>query len=133
MSGSEVGIFTKCCTCRLHAANNCGILSVKQKSRNYKFPRAVFLSCMLLERLKILMSIHGLIYKAELTHILRSIIDAILLCDKQGISHGGHHHDSTVDPSTNRGNFVSILEALADRDSILNEHLDTCKNAWYTS
>ena len=89
------------------------------------------------QRLKIsytIMSIHRLKYKAELTKlfkkikcILRSDIDAILLCGKQGISLRGHRDDS-ADPSTNRGIFLAILEAFADRDSILKEH-----NARYTS
>ena len=30
-----------------------------------------------------------------------------------------------------RGNFLSILEAFADRDSILKQHLDTCKKMLY--
>ena len=67
-------------------------------------------------------------------YILRSIIDAILLCGKQGIALRGHRDDSTADPSSNRGNFLSILEAFADRDPILKQHLENCpKNARYTS
>ena len=76
-----------------------------------------------LQRLKIsytIVSIHRLKYKAELTKlfkkikcILCSVSDAILLCDKQGISLRGHRNDS-ADPSTNRGNFLAILEAFAN-------------------
>ena len=69
-----------------------------------------------------------------LTQVLRSVVDAILLCGKQGISLRGHRDDSTADPSTNRGNFLAILEAFADLDFILKQQLDTCKkNARYTS
>ena len=73
------------------------------------------------------MSIHRLKYKAELTKnikcILCSVIDAIILCDKQGISLWGHR-DASADPSINRGNFLAILEAFANRNSILKEHSD---------
>ena len=67
-------------------------------------------------------------------HILRSIIDAIVLCGKQGIALRGHRDDSTADSSTNRGNFLAILEAFAERFSVLKNHLESGhRNARYTS
>ena len=75
---------------------------------------------MLFRRLKISYTIMSIILSAFCAQLLMPFF----FCGKQGISLRGHRDDSTGDPSTNRGNFLAILEAFANRDSILKEHLD---------
>ena len=65
--------------------------------------------------------------------ILKSIIEAVVLCGKQNFALRGHRDDSTSDAS-NKGNFLAILDVMAKRDPMLNEHLKTAdRNAQYTS
>ena len=69
-------------------------------------------------------------------HILRSIVDTVLLCGKQNISLRGHRDtfsDNTLTVS-NKGNFLAILQLMASKDSLLQTHLNSChRNASYTS
>ena len=39
---------------------------------------------------------------------LKSIVDCIIYCGKQGISFRGHRDDATTDASSNRGNFIAL-------------------------
>ena len=58
--------------------------------------------------------------------ILEAIVDAVLLCAKQGLSLRGHRDTKVndMDESTeNRGNFLAILELIAKYDPIVKEHL----------
>ena len=65
--------------------------------------------------------------------LLEKIIDAVILCGKQNIPLRGHRDDSTSD-SSNKGNFLAILQLLAKHDEHLCSHLQTAKkNALYTS
>lgn len=67
------------------------------------------------------------------SHILQSIVKTILLCGKQNIPLRGHRDDSTSE-APNKGNFLAILNLLADSDDILKNHLENAKkNATYTS
>lgn len=67
-------------------------------------------------------------------HILSVIADTVKLCGMQGIPLRGHRDDSTADHTTNRGNFLAILEHTAKVDPILNTHLEQGKkNQRYTS
>ena len=65
--------------------------------------------------------------------LLEKIVDAVILCGKQNIPLRGHRDDSTSD-SSNKGNFLAILQLLAKHDEQLMSHLQTAKkNALYTS
>ena len=69
-------------------------------------------------------------------HILRSIVDMVLLCSKQNISLRGHRDTFSDDTLTvsNKGNFLVILQLMASNDSLLQTHLNSCqRNASYTS
>lgn len=69
-------------------------------------------------------------------HILRSIVDTVLLCSKQNISLRGHRDTFSDDTLTvsNKGNFLAILQLMASNDSLLQTHLNSCpRNASYTS
>ena len=48
---------------------------------------------------------------------LKSIVDCIIYCGKQGISFRGHRDDATADTSSNRGNFIALLEFRAKTDA----------------
>lgn len=65
-------------------------------------------------------------------HILKRIIEAVLVCAQQGIAlrvHRDHtnvvneDNDDDDNISRNRGNFLAILEKFAKIDPILKEHL----------
>ena len=64
------------------------------------------------------------------------LVLAVEFLAKQGLPFRGHRDDK-VDFSiedVNRGNFIATLQLMANRDSILNNHLLTAKqNAKYTS
>ena len=66
-------------------------------------------------------------------NILKSIVKCIIFCGKQNIPLRGHRDDYTSN-SSNRGNFIGLLQLLAQNDQILSEHLDHGKrNAMSTS
>ena len=66
-------------------------------------------------------------------HVLKSIIETVVLCGKQNLPLRGHRDDRSS-TSSNRGNFWAVLEMMAQRDDTLREHLETGrKNAQYTS
>ena len=61
--------------------------------------------------------------------LLEKIIDAVILCGKQN-----RHRDDSTSDSSNKGNFLAILQLLAKHDEHLCSHLQTAKkNALYTS
>ena len=65
---------------------------------------------------------------------LKSIVDCIIYCGKQGISFRGHRDDATTDASSNRGNFIALLEFRANTDSVLANFIEKApKNARSTS
>lgn len=57
-------------------------------------------------------------------HILRTIVEAVLFCGKQGIPIRGHRDDATANPTANRGNFFALLEMIANHDLVLKSHLE---------
>ncbi|XP_074656009.1 52 kDa repressor of the inhibitor of the protein kinase-like [Tubulanus polymorphus] len=66
-------------------------------------------------------------------HILRNVVEAVIFCGKQNIPLRGHRDDHTSITS-NRGNFLAILDLLGKHDKVFSEHLETGKrNAKYTS
>ena len=50
---------------------------------------------------------------------LRSIVECVIFCGKQGISFRGHRDDATASDPTNRGNFISLLRFRAQSDDVL--------------
>ena len=65
---------------------------------------------------------------------LKSIVECIIFCGKQGISFRGHRDDYTADPSTNKGNFLALLEFRARTDATLQDFITNApRNACYTS
>ena len=72
--------------------------------------------------------------ETEYKYALESIVECILYCGKQGIALRGHRDDATADCSTNRGNFIALLEFRAKTDERLKSFMDKCPcNAQYTS
>ena len=69
---------------------------------------------------------------------LRSIVETIIFCGRQGIPLRGHRDDHTcmdVDPLANHGNFMALLQfRIHAGDTVLSKHLRTAGgNAVYTS
>ena len=64
-------------------------------------------------------------------HILLRIIEAVLLCEKQGIPPRGHREqninyiDESRQQPPNQGNLIAIIKAFAKRDEILRTHFLT--------
>ena len=70
--------------------------------------------------------------------VLRSIVEAVILCARQGLALRGHRDDSThveSAPLANHGNFLALFQfRIRAGDELLKEHLQTAKgNALYTS
>ena len=66
-------------------------------------------------------------------YALESIVECILYCGKQGIALLGHRDDATADCSTNRGNFIALLEFRSKTDERLKSFMDNPCDAQYTS
>ena len=69
---------------------------------------------------------------------LRSIVETIIFCGRQGLSLRGHRDDHTsvnADPLANHGNFLALLQfRIQAGDTVLSQHLQTAAcNAVYTS
>ncbi|CAN7977914.1 unnamed protein product, partial [Ixodes persulcatus] len=56
-------------------------------------------------------------------HILKCIVETVLLCGKQSIALRGHRDDFSSD-SANKGNFLAILTLLASHDPLLKQNLE---------
>jgi hypothetical protein len=55
------------------------------------------------------------------------------LCGKQGIAFRGQRDDYTSE-SENKGNFMAVVNVLAENDAVLQKHLlESKRNAKYTS
>lgn len=66
-------------------------------------------------------------------HILKCIVETVLLCAKQSIALRGHRDEFSSD-SANKGNFLAILTLLASHDPLLKQHLEEApRNATLTS
>ena len=55
---------------------------------------------------------------AENKHILHQIVHAVLFLAKQGLAFPGHKED--IDSQKNPGNFLALLSAFAETDSVLH-------------
>ena len=59
-------------------------------------------------------------------HVLGAIVDAVLLCTKQGLPLRGHRDtkvNDVVEGTGNTGNFLAIMELIAKYDPVVKEHL----------
>ena len=66
--------------------------------------------------------------------VIKSLLQCVCFCGKQGISFSGHRDDSTCKELAKRGNFMQLVDFRAQTDNILHEHLEKApKNAKYTS
>lgn len=66
-------------------------------------------------------------------HVLSVIVRAVLFCGRQNIALRGHRDDQTSS-SGNKGNFIALLDLIANFDERLNHHLEFGKkNCRYTS
>ena len=64
-------------------------------------------------------------------HYIRTIAEVLLLCSRQEIALHGHRESND---STNRGNFLELLNLIAQHDSVVKYRLKNGpKNATYTS
>lgn len=67
---------------------------------------------------------------------LKSIVETVIFCGRQGITLRGHRDDGpSLQTSANHGNFQALLQFRIDAgDQVLKEHLKTAdRNATYTS
>lgn len=69
---------------------------------------------------------------------LRSIVETIIFCGRQGIALRGHRDDHTQvisTPNSNHGNFLALLQFRVEAgDQVLDNHMKTAQgNALYTS
>ena len=65
-------------------------------------------------------------------HVLKSIVEIVVVCGKQNLPLRGHMDDKSS-ASSNRGNFWTIMEMMAKCNNTLREHVETGrKNAQYT-
>lgn len=56
----------------------------------------------------------------EQTAVIKHIADAIHVCGTQNIALRGHRDNSTADPHSNKGTFLSILEyGIRSGDTVL--------------
>lgn len=55
---------------------------------------------------------------------LKSIVECILYCGRQGVSFRGHRDDTTASPEHNRGNFINLVEFRAQTDQVLRTFLN---------
>ena len=57
------------------------------------------------------------------TQVLMRIIDAVLICARQGIA-PRTHKDNLDDPFVRDSNFIAILKGFANMDDTLKNHLE---------
>ena len=69
--------------------------------------------------------------RVEIRHYLKTIAEILLLCGRQDLALRGHHESQS---SSNRGNFLEILQVIAKHDRIVEDRI-MCgpRNATYTS
>ena len=59
------------------------------------------------------------------THVLDVIVDTMLRCGRQDVSHRGQRDDFTAESLSNRCHFMAILEMAANSDDMLRSQLET--------
>ena len=56
-------------------------------------------------------------------HVLKRVIQAVKVCEKQGLSLR-EHMDSSTGEFSRDGNFIAILKSFAELDKVLHDHLE---------
>ena len=68
------------------------------------------------------------------TTVMKSLLECIIFCGKQGLPLRGHRDDSTCSDAHNKGNFLELVQFRAVSDEPLRQHLEAApRNAVYTS
>ena len=66
--------------------------------------------------------------------VIKSLLECVFFCVKQGLSFRGHRDDSTALDPSNVGNFVELVRFRAENDDILRTYLETSpRKALYIS
>ena len=66
----------------------------------------------------------------ENRHYIFTLAEVLLMCAKQNMALRGHRESAE---SSNRGNFLAIMDLSANHDSVIKEKLHGQRNAVYTS
>ena len=66
----------------------------------------------------------------ENRHYIKSVAEVLLLTATKNIAQRGHRESEEVD---HRGNFLAILELLANHDPVVEKKMNGVQNAKYTS
>ena len=67
------------------------------------------------------------------TTVLKSLMECIIFCGKQGLPFRGNRDDSTCSDVRNKGNFLELVQFRAVSDEALRQHLEAApRNAVYT-
>ena len=66
----------------------------------------------------------------ENRHYIKSVAKVLLFTATKNIAQRGHRESEEVD---NRGNFLAILELLANHDPVVEKKMNAVRNAKYTS
>ena len=68
------------------------------------------------------------------TKVIKSLLECVCFCAKQGLPFRGHRDDYTATESENKGNFCELVQFRAKTDNVLQNYLEKApRNAVYTS
>lgn len=68
------------------------------------------------------------------TKVIKSLLDCVCFCAKQGLPFRGHKDDYTAAASNNKGTFFELVQFRAKTDDVLQKYLENSpRNAVYTS
>lgn len=71
---------------------------------------------------------------ARNTLVVKSLLECVFFCGKQGLPFRGHRDDYTASEEDNKGNFIELVQFRAKTDEVLHSHLEKApRNAVYTS
>lgn len=66
--------------------------------------------------------------------MIKSLLECVCFCGKQGLPFRGHRDDYTATDYENKGNFIELVQFRAKTDEVLCTHLEKApRNAIYTS
>ena len=68
------------------------------------------------------------------TVVLKSLLECVCFCGKQGLPFRSHRDDYSASEDDNKGNFIELVQFRAKTDEVLRSHLEKApRNAMYTS
>lgn len=71
---------------------------------------------------------------ARNTVVLKSLLECVCFCGKQGLPFRSHRDDYSASEDDNKGNFIELVQFRAKTDEVLRSHLEKApRNAMYTS